>query len=464
MARGASCIAPFLFPRHVRRSRADAAGALRIQILWPMLQRPRLTLAIGIAVALLIFAPAAGSYSVLSHEEIVDLAWKDHIAPALLKRFPNATPEDLKNAHAYAYGGCLIQDMGYYPHGNKRFSDLVHYVRSGDFVTALLRQSHTLDEYAFALGALAHYVSDTQGHPAVNRSVALDFPKLSRKYGPSVTYDEDHSAHIRTEFGFDVVQVAQDRFTSDAYHNFIGFAIAKESLARAFRDTYGFDIGDILTDEDQTIGSFRWAVKDLIPELTRVALKSRKKQIMAEYPTFDRKKFLYHLSRAEYEREWGANYFHPSFRARFIAFLLRILPKIGPLKAFDIKNPTPQTEQLYLKSMNTSVEMYDRLVDESTRQGITLANMDFDTGKPTRPGEYRLCDETYAYVLHKLAKDHFQTADPVLRSELLRFYARAQTAPKFQREQDRKDWEQLQKDLAELRTAAASKAAQAEQP
>src|SRR5690349_13167155 len=102
--------------------------------------------------AFVAFAPMAASYSVLSHEQIVDLAWKDHLVPALMKRFPGTTPEQLKAAHAYAYGGCMIQDMGYYPFGNRRFSDLVHYVRSGDFVTALMREAQDVNEYAFALG------------------------------------------------------------------------------------------------------------------------------------------------------------------------------------------------------------------------------------------------------------------------------------------------------------------------
>ena len=405
-----------------------------------------------VAIAVLFgFVPQADSYSVLSHEQIVDLAWKDHIVPALRKRFPNATADELKQAHAYAYGGCVIQDMGYYPFGNHHFSDLVHYVRSGDFVTALMREAHTLDEYAFALGALAHYASDTIGHPAVNRSVALDFPKLERRFGPSVTYEDDHKAHIRTEFGFDVVQVAKERFTTEGYHDFIGFAVARDSLARAFRDTYGFDISKIFADEDKTIGSFRWAVKDLIPELTRVALKSRKQEIMREYPTFDRKKFLYHLSRADYERSWGKDYHHIGFGTRILAFLIRILPKIGPLKTLDIKNPTPQTEQLYLKSMNNSVELYDQLVDASTSGSLQLANKDFDTGQPTRPGEYRMCDDAYAYVVHKLAEENFQGMTPMLRAELLRFYAQAQRAPKFTGKKDRKNWEQLQQELAEMR-------------
>src|SRR5712691_3553246 len=151
------------------------------------------------------FSGLGSGYSVLTHEEIVDLLWKDQIQPLLLKRFPGATDADLRKAHAYAYGGCMLQDMGYYPFGNKYFSDVVHYVRSGDFVEALLNDAQDVDELAFALGALAHYAADNTGHPiAVNRAVAIEYPKLRAEYGNEVTYAENTSAHLKIEFGFDV--------------------------------------------------------------------------------------------------------------------------------------------------------------------------------------------------------------------------------------------------------------------
>src|SRR6184192_3298395 len=232
------------------------------------------------AITLLIFLISCSSlgntYSVLTHEEIVDLLWKQKIQPLLLKRFPDATEEDLRKAHAYAYGGCVLQDMGYYPFGNKYFSDLVHYVRSGDFVTALIRDSSDLNEYAFALGALAHYASDVSGHPIINRITAIEFPNLAKKYGKEVTYANAHKAHIRTEFGFDMVQVAKNRYTSDRYHDFIGFEIATPLLERAFLKTYGMKLSDVLGDEERAIGTFRRAVSNFIPEMTRAALINRR--------------------------------------------------------------------------------------------------------------------------------------------------------------------------------------------
>jgi hypothetical protein len=146
------------------------------------------------------------AYAVLAHEAIVDSAWDANIRPLLLKRFPGATEAQIKEAHGYAYGGAIIQDMGYYPHGSFFFSDLTHYVRSGDFVLALLRDSKDVNGYAFALGALAHYAADNDGHPiGTNRAVPILYPKLKKKYGDSVSYEQDKLAHVKTEFGFDVL-------------------------------------------------------------------------------------------------------------------------------------------------------------------------------------------------------------------------------------------------------------------
>src|SRR5437764_12182796 len=254
------------------------------------------------AITLLIFLISCSSlgntYSVLTHEEIVDLLWKQKIQPLLLKRFPDATEEDLRKAHAYAYGGCVLQDMGYYPFGNKYFSDLVHYVRSGDFVAALIRDSSDLNEYAFALGALAHYASDVSGHPIINRITAIEFPNLAKKYGKEVTYADDPKAHIRTEFGFDMVQVAKNRYTSDRFHDFIGFEVATPLLERAFQKTYGLSLDETLGgDEDVAISSFRRAVSKFVPEMTRVALLDKRQELVRDTPNFDKRKFLYHLSR-----------------------------------------------------------------------------------------------------------------------------------------------------------------------
>src|SRR5271154_226617 len=329
---------------------------------------------VAVFLAVLLCDSRSFAYSVLTHEEIVDLVWSDELRPLLLQRFPTLSEDQLTEAHAYAYGGAVIQDLGYYPFGSVEFSNLVHYVRSGDFVRELLAQSQDANEYAFALGALAHYASDIAGHPAVNEAVAIQYPKLRAKYGDSVKYAEDHSAHLKTEFGFDMVQVAKNRYASQQYHDFIGFQVSKPLLERTFPVVYGVQLKDVLSHEDLAIGSYRYAVSRLIPEMTRVALRTHKKDMMKEHADFAKEKFLYRLSRSDYEKEWGKDYKKDGFKTRLFATLLRFIPKIGPFKKLEFNSPTPQTEDLYIKSINTTVDQYRAFLEEARADSLVLPN------------------------------------------------------------------------------------------
>jgi hypothetical protein len=385
----------------------------------------------------------------LTHEEIVDLLWPDEIRPLLLKRYPGLTDDQIKDAHAYAYGGAVIQDLGYYPFGSKEFSDLAHYVRTGDFVRELLAESNDVNEYAFALGALAHYSSDITGHPAVNQSVAIEYPKLRAKYGNSVTYAEDKSAHLKTEFGFDMVQVAKNRYASQQYHDFIGFQVSKPLLERVFPVIYGLQLKDVIAHEDLAIGSYRFAISRLIPEMTQVALETHKKEVMSEHPDFAKKKFLYHVSRSDYEKEWGKDYVKPGFGARFLAVFFRFIPKIGPFKGLGFNNPTAQTEDLYFKSINATVDQYRRFLHQVGNNSLQLANCDLDDGKVTRPGEYSLADNTYAKLLQQLSGKKFEGTSIELRANILAFYSDPSAAIDTRRNQS--DWKNVGTGLDQLR-------------
>ena len=403
---------------------------------------------------LLVLTQICGAYSVLTHEEVVDLLWKDDIQPLLSKRFPGATPDDLKKAHAFAYGGSLIQDMGYYPFGSKYFSDLTHYVRSGDFIINLIDEASDLNEFAFALGALAHYSADNQGHPTINQAVGLEFPKLRKKFGNEVTYADNPKAHIRTEFGFDVTQVAKNRYTSDRYHDFIGFEISKPVLERAFQDTYGVALTDVIPKEDLAVGTFRRAISTIIPEMTRVALLARKKELVAETPNFNSRKFRYYLSRANYQKEWGKGYRRPGFGTRVLAFFLKFVPKVGPFKALDFKIPTRKTEDLYIASVNRTLDNYKVLLAEVGTNKLQLANTDFDTGKMTHTGEYVLTDNAYAHLLDQLAQKNFEHVDPDLRQNILAFYSDP-SAPNATKKKSAA-WQKTQDEVAKLKVFVPS--------
>lgn len=417
------------------------------------MQRLRKTVALVLSVCTVAIslAPPASAYSVLTHEQIVDLAWEDQLKPLLLLRFPDTTPDQMVETHAYAYGGSVIQDIGYYPFGNKHFSDLVHYVRSGDFVANMLKDAQDANEYAFALGALAHYASDIDGHPYVNRAVALDYPRLQRRYGNSVTYEDDPKAHIRTEFGFDVAQVAKQRYAPKAYHDFIGFQVSKPLLERAFRETYGIELKDIFTTLDLSIGTFRHSISGIIPEMTKAALLTKNNVNVPEKNDRAKRLYVYYLSRADYEREWGRQYERPGPFARILAFLFKLVPKVGPFKAIAFKTPSTQTEDMYLKSLDATIADYKKDLSEVKTNNLQLDNVNFDTGKPTHAGQYKLTDDSYAYLLGKLEARHFDMLTSALRDDVIAFYGNPQAPIDTKRHKE--DWVKLQARLQELKRA-----------
>lgn len=383
----------------------------------------------GLTIVVLAFCPSdASGYSVLTHEAIVDTLWSDSILPVLTKRFPNASEDQLREAHGYAYGGCIIQDLGYYPFGSHFFSDLAHYVRSADLIQSLIDNSQTLDDYAFAIGAAAHYGADIDGHAiAVNRAVPILYPKLRKKFGNEVTYADDPPAHLKTEFGFDVLQVARGDYAPKAYHDFIGFAVSKDLLDRAFQDTYGLKLKEIFGTLDLALGTYRFSVSTLIPNVTKTAWALKKDQIMKEQPSVSRKQFIYNLRRASFQKEWGTNYRKPSLFVRFLAFLSHLLPKSGPFRGLGFKVPTAQTEKMFEDSFDAAVNR-DRATFARIRAGdLKLVNRDLDTGNPVSPGEYKLTDKSYDKLLKELAAKHFAGVTPALRENILRFYAAMKT-------------------------------------
>jgi hypothetical protein len=304
------------------------------------------------------------------------------------------------------------------------------------------------------LGALAHYAADNEGHRlATNRAVPILYPKLKKKYGDLVTYDQDPLAHLKTEFGFDVVEVARGRYAPDNYHEFIGFGVAVPLLEQAFQETYGLDLKAVLTDEEKVLGSYRHDVSKMIPKATRIAWTLKQDDIVREQPSMTRDKFLFNLSRASYRKKWGKNYRAPTPGEQFLAFLVRILPKIGPLKVLELRTPTPDTERMFEASFNATLDRY-RLLLGQVRSGLpALPNDNFDTGDVTGPGKYRLNDEAHAKLLDELAKQSFTSASPETKAELLEFYSHAD-APYFTKLKP-KQWAKVQKQVEDLRQAVA---------
>jgi hypothetical protein len=416
-----------------------------------LLVRARLIVVCLIAVLLVVPAPLH-AYAVLSHEAIIDAVWETHIKPLLLKKFPQVTEEDLSRAQAYAYGGAIIQDMGYYPYGSPFFSDLTHYVRSGDFILALLRDAKDVNEYAFAAGALAHYAADNNGHRlGTNRAVPILYPGLRKKFGDSVSFEDSKLAHVKTEFGFDVLEIARERYAPDSYHDFIGFEVSRPLLDQAFQETYGLELKNVLVNEDKALNSYRRDVSKLIPKATRIAWHLKKDEIKDDIPDATKRKFLFNLSRSNYEHEWGKDYRKPSPGERFLAFLFKLVPKFGPLQILQFKTPTPQTEQMFEASFNTTLDRYRELLTELREGRLDLPNNNFDLGENTGPGKYRLNDDAHARLLGKLAELKFAGATPEVKAELLRFFAEPD-AP-YATKRNAKAWATVQIQLQQLKSA-----------
>jgi Zinc dependent phospholipase C len=373
------------------------------------------------------YPPNGAAYSVLTHEEIIDLAWNDSIRPFLLSRFPGATEAQLLEAHAYAYGGSAIQDMGYYPFGEQFFSDLTHYARTGDFITCMFRNAQTIDEYAFAIGALSHYLGDSIGHSeAINPATAVEFPKLRRKFGPSVTYDQSPHGHIRTEFAFDVEELSAEAFAPPAYLRFIGLEVPRKFLERAFLDTYGFDIHEILGKARPALRSYRTSVRSFIPAFANAEVVLHKHQFLPHPDDEAYRIFAERVARTNYERRWKHTYKGPGFGAHLLAILVFVVPKIGAASDLAIKIPTHDTQERYLESVNQTVDTFRAMLHQAmTYSGasLALANVDLDTGDRVKRGSYPLTDKTYAHLLARLISKRDRILPRDLRENILEYYS-----------------------------------------
>ena len=366
---------------------------------------------------------AADAYGVLAHEATIDSAWDAAVVPLIRQRFPGQTADTLRRARAYAYGGSLIQDLGYFPFGSRLFTDLVHYVRTGDFVEALLREARTADEYAFALGALAHYASDNAGHPlAVNRAVPLMYPQLRAEFGDRALYVDNPKRHLMVEFAFDVSQVARGAYAAQAYHDFIGFQVARPLLERAFLETYGLEVKDLFMDVDLAIGTYRYVVSTTIPQMTRIAWRDRRDEIEKARPGITRDAFLFSMNRRTFDQDFGGKYRKPGPLSRVLAFFVKILPKVGPLATLAFEPLTPEVEQMFLDSAARAHERFRAALGRVGPDGsIELRNTDFDTGQQPKLGANKLADAAHAELSQKLAERKLPGATPALRHELAIF-------------------------------------------
>jgi hypothetical protein len=400
---------------------------------------------------LILASTPAIPYSVQTHQELIDLAWKHSIRPILLKQYPTLTEAQLQEAHAFAYGGSAIQDFGYYPFGNAFFSDLTHYVRSGDFVISLLRNAHTADELAFAIGSLSHYIGDTVGHSAaVNLSVPVEFPRLEKKYGANVNYAQDPHAHVQTEFAFDINQLSKRRFAPSEYTKFVGLEVPRDLLRKAFFETYGLNLPDIIGTKETSIRIYRYAVRRFLPNIARAETLLHKKSFPEDIPSPDLDDLRNDLVQASTDNNWEAYRKKPGVTSHLYAGWIYILPKVGTLKMLAIKGPTQQTEALYIKSVNRSIKALRFVLTNFDHIERYIPNRDLDTGLVVKPGGYPLADKTYAILLERITQHPEKVVPLQLKHDLTAYYADPE-APIITKNDPQK-WAQVQANLKTLET------------
>jgi hypothetical protein len=434
----------------------------------------------------------AAAYSLLTHEQLIDLTWQTSIVPLLLSHYPNLTPAQLEEARAYAYGGCVIQDIGYYPFGDASFSDLTHYVRSGDFVVSLLRNAKNADELAFAVGALSHYIGDSIGHDlATNRAVAIEFPKLGQKYGPVVNYAEGRHAHVQTEFAFDINEIAHHRMAPLRFLRHIGLQVPIKQLALAYYQTYGLSEDFSSTRGRRfNVRAYRFAVHTFIPRIAYALTLLHRKHEPDDLTTPAALAVQNEAAAVANEYNWAQYRRKAGIGTYALAGLIFILPKFGPLKMVAIKGPTEATESDYMQSVALSVAILRRTLTRITPPttngktadgqpalpainllalsagtdpdalmrspdpGNLLPNRDLDTGHVVQPGGYSLTDYTYALLLHRIAQQPAQPIPPGIKHDIQAYYANP--AAPISTKKDLAKWAQVQADLATLATIPTS--------
>jgi hypothetical protein len=426
----------------------------------------------------------AAAYSTLTHEQLIDLTWQDSIVPLLLSRYPNLTAAQLEQARAYAYGGCVIQDIGYYPFGDHSFSDLTHYVRSGDFVVNLFRNASNANELAFAVGALSHYIGDSVGHSeSVNLAVPIEFPKLLAKYGPTVSYAEGEREHVQTEFAFDIDEIAHHRVAPLRYLRHVGLKVPQRQLELAFYQTYGLS-EDFSEKRGRRINvsEYRFAVRSFIPRIAYALTILHRRHEPVEVNTPERLEIEEEVAAMETENDWQAYRRRAGMGTYALAGLIFVLPKVGPLKLVAIKGPTEATEADYTHSLAMSVSALRRVLASftpptgarsATANAIPghsiagqiaarksrdprhpLPNLDLDTGLVVQPGGYSLTDSTYASLLHRLTRTPAQPISPSIKADIQAYYANPASPITTKKNPDQ--WAQVQADLVTLASMPTS--------
>jgi len=208
-------------------------------------------------------------------------------------------------------------------------------------------------------------------------------------------------------------------------------------------------MSDLFGDEKRAISTYRFAVSQLIPALTEAAWRDQRDEILAVTPAAERANVVFVFRQVDYEDDYGRDYQKPARFARFLAWVYRLVPKVGPLKPLAFTAPTPEVDRLFEDSIARAHARFQVLLRQVRDGRLDLANTNFDTGEPAHAHDYALADETHAEWLEALGKRKFAGASPAVRRTLDAYYRNA-AAPDPRDRKARKAWDRTQEELARL--------------
>jgi hypothetical protein len=113
-----------------------------------------------------------------------------------------------------------------------------------------------------------------------------------------------------------------------------------------------------------------------------------------------------------------------------------IIPKVGAISDLAIKIPTTDTEERYFRSLNRTLDAFREILHNMARDpekpgatagvdisDIGLPNLDLDTGRRLKRGDYPLADKTYGQWLARLSSRPDRVIPMGLKKHILDFYA-----------------------------------------
>ena len=127
------------------------------------------------------------------------------------------------------YCGALAPDMGMLPGSDRLFTDLAHYLKTGELARCLVSKANSAIETAYAWGWVTHVLADAGLHPAINRASG------------DHSWAESPTSHMRVEFGLDFQRLGDQPSLGGAR---VRSTPGPSLLASAYMEVYGLQVDE----------------------------------------------------------------------------------------------------------------------------------------------------------------------------------------------------------------------------